>query len=42
MSLRKKIRRETKEKIAEMKRIWKETSDKKITSDKEQLGFKKI
>ena len=39
LSLKQKLRRETKEKIAEVKRLWRES---KIVSDKEQLGFKEI
>lgn len=38
LSLKQKLRRETKEKIAEVKRLWHESS--KITSNKDELGFK--
>ena len=41
LSLRQKIRRETKEKIAEVKRLWRESADN-ITVDKDTLGFKEI
>lgn len=40
LSLRQKLRRETKEAIAEVKRLWKESADGKITSNKDELGFK--
>lgn len=42
ISLRKKIRQETKEKIADIKRIWHETSKgtATITTNKNELGFK--
>jgi len=40
LSLKQKIRRETKEKIAIVKQLWKESADGKITSDKNDLGFK--
>jgi hypothetical protein len=42
LSLKKKIRREFKQKVADIKQIWKESGEGEITSDKEQLGFKKI
>lgn len=41
LSLKQKIRRETKEKIAEVKRLWRESNDS-ITIDKDTLGFKEI
>lgn len=42
LSLKQKMRREVKEKFAEVRRIWKESSGSgKITSTKEELGFKK-
>lgn len=41
LSLRQKIRRETKKKIAEVKRLWRESADN-ITVDKDALGFKEI
>lgn len=42
LSLKKRIRRETKKKIAEVKKIWRESSSNgKIISDKDELGFKK-
>lgn len=43
ISLRQKIRKETKEKIADIKKIWHETSNKgsgMITTNKKELGFK--
>ena len=41
LSLKQKLRRETKEKISEVKRLWKESaSTGKIISTKDQLGFK--
>lgn len=41
ISLRQKIRKETKEKIADIKRIWHETSNgTTITANKNELGFK--
>ena len=42
LSLKQKIRREVKQKIADVKKIWQESSDKKITSTKDQLGFKEV
>lgn len=42
LSLKQKLRRETKEKLAEVKRLWQESADGKITSKKDDLGFKKI
>lgn len=39
LSLKQKLRREAKEKFAEVRRLWTES---KITSDKDQLGFKEI
>lgn len=40
LSLKQKMRKEAKEKFAEVRRLWKESG--KITSDKNQLGFKEI
>ena len=41
LSLKQKLRRETKENIADVKRLWQESSsDNKIISNKEELGFK--
>lgn len=42
ISLRKKIRQETKAKITEVKRLWKESSNKGtiVTANKKDLGFK--
>ena len=42
LSVKKKLRREFKEKVAEVKQLWQDTSDKKITSSKDQLGFKPV
>lgn len=43
LSLKQKLRREFKQKVADIKKIWKETGDgNKITSNKDQLGFKPI
>ncbi len=40
LSLKKKIRRDFKQKVADVKKIWQDTSSNKITSDKNELGFK--
>ena len=40
LSLKQKLRREFKQKVADMKKIWNETGDNKITSTKDELGFK--
>lgn len=40
MSLKKELRDNMKQKIAEVKRIWKESANGKVTSDKDELGFK--
>lgn len=42
LSVKKQLRREFKEKVAEVKQLWQDTSDKKITSNKDQLGFKPV
>ena len=42
LSLKKKLRKELKQKIADMKQLWVESADGKITSNKNQLGFKPI
>lgn len=42
LSLKKKLRKETKEKFAEIKRLWQESSNDKITTDKNELGFKEV
>jgi hypothetical protein len=43
LSLKQKVRRDFKKKAAEVKRLWQESSsDGKITSDKDQLGFKPV
>ncbi len=40
LTIRQKIRREFKEKVAEVKKLWQESADGKITSTKDELGFK--
>ena len=40
LSLKQKLRREFKQKAADIKKIWNETGDNKITSTKDELGFK--
>ena len=40
MTLKQKIRRDFKQKVADVKKIWQDTSEKKITSTKDELGFK--
>ena len=41
LSLKQKLRREFKQKVADMKKIWNDsTDDNKITSTKDELGFK--
>ena len=40
LSLKQKLRREFKQKVADIKNIWNETGDNKITSTKDELGFK--
>ena len=42
LTVKQKIRREFKEKVAEVKRLWQESADSKITSNKDELGFKPI
>ena len=42
LTIKQKLRREFKEKVAAVKKLWKESADSKITSNKEELGFKKI
>ena len=43
LSLKKKIRREFKKKVAEVKQLWQESKDSgKITTKKDQLGFKDV
>lgn len=42
LSLKQKLRREFKQKVAEVKKLWEESADGKITSTKDQLGFKSI
>ena len=40
LSVKKKLRRDFKKKVSDIKQMWNETSDHKITSTKDQLGFK--
>ena len=40
LSLKQKLRREFKQKVADIKKFWNETGDSKITSTKDELGFK--
>ncbi len=42
LTIKQKLRREFKEKVAEVKRLWQESADGKITSNKDELGFKEI
>ena len=42
LSLKQKIRREFKQKVADIKQLWQESADGKITSNKDELGFKEI
>lgn len=42
LTIKQKLRREFKEKVAEVKKLWQESGNDKITSNKDQLGFKKI
>lgn len=42
LSLKQKLRRETKQKIAEIKKLWKESSTDKITTSKDELNFKEL
>ena len=41
LSLKQKLRRKFKQKVADMKKIWNDSADdNKITSTKDELGFK--
>lgn len=40
LTVKQKLRREFKKKVADVKKIWQDTSDNKITSTKDELGFK--
>ena len=42
LSLKKKLRREFKQKVADIKQLWQESGDGKVTSNKDQLGFKPV
>ena len=40
LSLKQKLRRAFTQKVADMKKIWNDSADDKITSTKDELGFK--
>ena len=40
LTVKQKLRRDFKKKVSDIKKMWNETSDHKITSTKDQLGFK--
>ena len=40
LTVKQKLRRDFKKKVSDIKQMWNETSDHKITSTKDQLGFK--
>lgn len=40
LTVRQKLRRDFKKKVSDIKQMWNETSDHKIISNKDQLGFK--
>lgn len=42
LSVKQKLRREFKQKVADIKQLWKESADGKITSTKDELGFKPV
>ena len=42
LSLRQQLRREFKQKVADIKRLWVESADGKVTTNKDQLGFKPV
>ena len=42
LSLKQKLRREFKQKVADIKQLWQESADGKVTSNKDQLGFKPV
>lgn len=42
LTIKQKLRREFKKKVSDIKKLWKESTDGKITSNKDELGFKKI
>lgn len=42
LTVKQKLRREFKQKVADIKQLWKESADGKITSNKDELGFKEI
>ena len=42
LTIKQKLRREFKKKVADIKQLWKESGENKITSNKDELGFKEI
>ena len=40
LTVKQKLRRDFKKKVSDMKKIWNDSADHKITSTKDQLGFK--
>lgn len=42
LTIKQKLRREFKKKVSDIKKLWKDSADGKITSNKDELGFKKI
>jgi hypothetical protein len=42
LTIRQKLRREFKQKVADIKQLWVESADGKVTSNKDQLGFKPV
>ena len=42
LSIKQKLRREFKKKVADIKQLWVESADGKVTSNKDQLGFKPV
>ncbi len=42
LSLKQKLRRDFKKKVSDVKKIWQDTSEKKVTSTKNELGFKDV
>ena len=42
LTYRQKLRREFKQKVADIKQLWVESADGKVTSNKDQLVFKPV
>ena len=42
LTIKQKLRRDFKQKVAEIKQLWTESGEGKVTSNKDQLGFKPI